>query len=113
MLSDMNDETPRQIRSIREELAGIGPLRPGTLYTHYSVCGKFGCRCSDKKNPAKHGPYFHLSYTLNGKSHTEFIPKLRVSQTRLQIRNYKRLMTWVKKLVEANIRWLSGQRRRG
>lgn len=44
------------------------PVLPGTVGEHYNVCGKTPCRCKDKDNPQKHGPYYQLSYNLKGKN---------------------------------------------
>ena len=44
------------------------PFLPGSLAEHYNVCGKARCRCKDKVNPRKHGPYYRLSYSLRGKN---------------------------------------------
>lgn len=44
------------------------PILPGTLGEYYNVCGKTPCRCKDKVNPQKHGPYYQLSYNLKGKN---------------------------------------------
>ena len=57
----------RSIARIKREIIELGHLRPGTLYSRYSVCGKPGCRCARKRKPLKHGPYHYLSYTFAGK----------------------------------------------
>lgn len=44
------------------------PILPGTLGEYYNVCGKTPCRCKDKVNPQKHGPYYQLSYNVKGKN---------------------------------------------
>jgi len=93
----------RQIARIQQALAGLGPLRPGNLYVRRSVCGKPGCRCCRPRDPVKHGPYHYLSYTLGGRSHTEFIPSDRVAAVKRQCRNYNRLAGLVKRLIETNI----------
>jgi hypothetical protein len=93
----------REIGRIQQELGGLGPLRPGNLYVRRSVCGKPGCRCGRPRNPIKHGPYYYLSYTLDGKSHTEFIRAHQVAAVKLQVHHYKRLTGLVKRLIEANI----------
>lgn len=49
------------------------PMLPGTLEEHYNVCGKAQCRCKDKVNPQKHGPYYRLSYSLKGKNSSVFV----------------------------------------
>ena len=44
------------------------PILLGTVGVYYNVCGKTPCRCKDKDNPQKHGPYYQLSYSLKGKN---------------------------------------------
>jgi len=66
-----------QLIYIKDKLADLGPIHPGSLSEQYNVCGTPGCRCKDPKNPVKHGPYYQLSYS--------------VEVTREKIANYKRL----------------------
>jgi len=89
----------RTIARIKRQITELGPLRPGTLYSRYSVCGKPGCRCARKRKPRKHGPYHYLSYTFEGKSHTEFIPAEQLQQVRKEVSSYNRLIKLVKQLV--------------
>jgi len=100
----MNEQKlTRRIDRIKQELVGLGPLRPGTLYERHSVCGRPGCRCARKENPQKHGPYCYLSYTREGKSHTEFVSKRQVAEVKRQVARYGRLQELVKELVDCNI----------
>ena len=104
MLSVMaRDQIQAKIERIQREVAALGPLRPGTLYQRLNVCGRPGCQCGRKNNPIKHGPYHYLSYTFQGKSHTEFVRKGHLTRARQQIRNYEKLMRLVKELVDCNI----------
>lgn len=80
----------QRIERIKQELQGIGPMRPGSLSKQYTVCGKAGCRCADPRQPRKHGPYFQLSYIHRGKSTTQFIRAPFVREVRVQLANYKR-----------------------
>jgi hypothetical protein len=109
MLSVMNRQgLQRQIERIKGEIAGLGPLRPGSLYTRHSVCGKPGCRCARAKDPVKHGPYHYLSYTFQGKSHTEFVRQGQLARVQREIRTYGKLMELVGRLVTCHIelaRW--------
>jgi len=105
MLSVMTqDELQAKIDRIKGEIATLGVLRPGSIYERENVCGRSGCQCGRKKNPIKHGPYHYLSYTFEGKSHTEFIRRGQLTRTRGQICSYERLMRLVKELVDVNIR---------
>jgi hypothetical protein len=94
----------RKIERIKHRIAALGPLRPGTLYKRESVCGKPGCRCSRRRKPVRHGPYHYLSYTFEGKSHTEFVPADQVDRVKEQVRNYTRLMALVRSLVDCSIK---------
>jgi hypothetical protein len=88
-----------KIAAVRRELQEIGPMRPGSLSQQYTVCGKARCRCGDKINPQKHGPYYHLRYVHRGKTATIFIRKEFVPEVRVELANYKQF----RKLVD---RWV-------
>ena len=84
------DQWQERIERIKNELLGLGEMRPGALSEQYNVCGKPGCRCKDPKSPKKHGPYFQISYTHMGRSTSEFVKKHLVAETRRQLKNYAR-----------------------
>jgi hypothetical protein len=94
----------RRIEHLRQQLTELGSMHPGSLSDHYNVCGKPGCRCKDPKNPQKHGPYYQLSFTWRGKSHTRFVRAERLAEMRRKIANYKRFREltdeWVDLVVE-------------
>lgn len=94
----------KRIEKIKEQMVTLGPLRPGTMYKRLNVCGRPGCKCGREANPEKHGPYHYLSYTFQGKSHTEFVRAADVTRTKEAIENYNRLMELVADLVETNIK---------
>ena len=79
-----------QIETLKTELARLGEIRSGVLSEQYNVCGKKGCRCKDKENPRKHGPYFQLSYTWNGRGTSEFVKAPNLEAVRQQMADYKR-----------------------
>jgi hypothetical protein len=79
-----------KIEKIKQEIAALGPLRPGTLSQQYNVCGKPDCRC--KANPPqKHGPYYQLSFSWQGRSSTHFVRDEHLQIVEAQLRNYKKL----------------------
>jgi hypothetical protein len=86
----------RKIQKIKERLLEIGEMRAGSISKQFNVCGKANCRCKDKKNPKKHGPYYQLSYVHKGKSTSQFIKKDFLDDTKRQTQNYKTF----KKLVD-------------
>jgi hypothetical protein len=106
MLSDMATNRRQlvgEIARLQKAIASLGPLRPGSLYSRYNVCGRPGCRCGRAKNPVKHGPYHYLSYTFQGKSHTEFVSEKDLPKVQEQVRNYSKLRELLERLVACNI----------
>lgn len=86
----------RRIQRIKDSLATIGEMRPGSLSKQYNVCGTPGCRCKDPENPQKHGPYYQLSYVHRKKSTSQFIRPKFLREARAQITEYRRF----RKLVD-------------
>jgi len=84
------------IEKLKQELMTLGDLRPGTLSEQYNVCGKARCACKADP-PRKHGPYYQVSFTWQGRSRTQFVRREHVATVRQQLRTYERL----RKLVEA------------
>jgi hypothetical protein len=70
---DANRETQLEIEigKTKEELSGLGNLRPGSLSTQFNVCGTPGCKCKAAP-PQKHGPYYQVSFTRKGKHSVSF-----------------------------------------
>lgn len=79
-----------QIEKLKQEIVRLGDLRPGKLSQQYNVCGKADCRCKADP-PQKHGPYYQVSFTRNGKSSTQFVRKEDLAVVRQQLRNYQQL----------------------
>jgi len=79
-----------RIEKLKQAIGRLGDLRPGKLSQQYNVCGKGDCRCKADP-PQKHGPYYQLSFTRNGKSSTQFVRKEDLAVVRQQLRNYQRL----------------------
>lgn len=105
MLSVMNPtQIVRKIEHLKQQLAELGPIHPGSLSEQYNVCGKADCRCKDPKDPQKHGPYYHLSFTWRGKSRTLFVRAEHLTEMREKLANYKRFRElsneWVDLVVE-------------
>lgn len=98
------------IARIKRQITELGPLRPGTLYSRYSVCGKPGCRCARKRKPLKHGPYHYLSYTFEGKSYTEFVTAEQLQEVRKEVSNYNKLVKLVRQLVANSLKLAKGQK---
>ncbi len=93
-----------RIEDIKKRLVALGEMRPGSLSEQYNVCGNPSCRCKDSQNPKKHGPYYQLSYTHQGKSTTEFVKKDEVAAVKRQIRNYRMFKKLIEEWVDLSVK---------
>lgn len=100
----MPDDVTR-IRQIKDELSRLGPILPGSISTQWNVCGKPGCRCKDPTKPRKHGPYYQLSFTVDGKSSTLFVKKADLKALRDCVKRYKQFRALNTQLLSASIQW--------
>src|SRR6185436_18978190 len=110
MGDDRSSALRRRIEQIKGELVALGPLRPGTLTQQYNVCGTPGCRCKADP-PEKHGPYYQLSYTWQGKSRSESVLPREVERVREQLRNYQRLRSLLEDWIGSGIELARMERR--
>jgi len=80
-------------------------MLPGGISEQWNVCGKPGCKCKDRHNPRKHGPYFQLSFTVGGKSSSMFLKREELAAARRCVRNYSRLKALTQQLLRARVAW--------
>ena len=93
----------QRIEKIKEELMKVGPMRPGALSRQFSACQKPGCACIDPIKPKKHGPFYQLSYTHQGKSTTRFVRPGYVPQIKKELANYKRFRKLTQSWLELEL----------
>ena len=113
-LSDMTTNVDRwqeRIHRIKQELFELGEMRPGALSKQFNVCGKPGCRCKDRESPKKHGPYYQISYTHQGKSTSEFVKREQVAEARRQLANYTKFRRWTQEWVMLSVRIARARRK--
>ena len=106
MLPDMDANQEAQLEleigKVKQELAGLGDLRPGSLSTQYNVCGSPNCKCKADP-PQKHGPYYQVSFTRKGKGSTKFVKEEDLPVIREQLRNYERMKELVDRWIELSM----------
>lgn len=94
----------RKVESIKRQLREMGAFLPGSLSKQYNVCGNPTCRCKDPGRPRRHGPYWQLSFTVNGRSSTRFIKPGELAEVRLRLRRFKRFKALNARLVAAYVK---------
>ena len=95
------EELRRRRDQIRDQLASLGDLRPGSLVGRYRRCGKPNCHCA-REEGGGHGPSWSLTRGVGGRTVTRIIPPAAVSRTREQIAEYQRLRRLTAELVEVS-----------
>ena len=55
--------------ALKQEVAGLPPIRRGSLVRRFMPCGKPGCRCQANP-PQLHGPYYQWTRKVLGKTAT-------------------------------------------
>lgn len=81
----------RRIVRIKEGLATIGPMRPGSLTQQYKVPKE------------KKGPYWQISFTRNMKSKSEYVRADCLPDIRRQIAAYKRFKKLTEEWIDLSI----------
>ena len=80
----------RQIARIKEQIVALGDLRPGTLSSH--VRQEQGGRL-----------YWHLSYTHQMRSCTDYVRTEHVKAVREEVKAYRRLKQHVERWIELGL----------
>jgi hypothetical protein len=96
-------EEEKEVKRLKERLAGIGPMLPGSISEQWNVCGTPGCRCKDPDEPVRHGPYYQLSFTVGGKSSTMFIKREDLSEARRCLKRYQEFKALCSDLMGAYV----------
>jgi hypothetical protein len=79
-----------ELARLKDEVASVGFVSPGSVVRRFMPCGKPGCRCQGDP-PQLHGPYWQWSHKVGGKTITR---RLTPDQARLYqqwIANRRRL----------------------
>ena len=89
----------RRIEKVKEQLAALGSLRPGSLSMQSNVCGTPGCRCKATP-PEKHGPYYQVSFSRKGKSSTKFVRQEDLAAIREELKNYETMKALIDQWID-------------
>jgi hypothetical protein len=82
----------QQIEQIKQELMGIGEMRPGSLTKQHR-----------KGADDKQWEFYQLSYTYKMKSKTNYVRAQHVAELKEQIKTYKRFKKLVEKWIDLAI----------
>jgi hypothetical protein len=122
MLSDRKEDnkpmpTLEQLEAERErlkdKLAQVEDMRPGSLVERFRKCGKATCHCAQPASEA-HGPSWSLTRAVGGKTVTKVIPAgSAVEQTKAQIAEYRRFRKLIQEPIELSVQICDQKLREG
>ena len=93
----------RNIQRLKDKILSLCPMLPGSIRKQFNVCGKPGCKCKDPVSPAKHGPYYQLSFSVAGKSSSFFIKEKDLPEARRRIKRFKQFRQLTQELTQSNV----------
>src|SRR5687767_13859839 len=83
--------TPTRTR-LWQQMMELSPLCSGSLHEQYLTCGKPQCRCHDREDPQRHGPYYLWIRRLGGKQVNRTLrPGPDLERVKQGIDNYRKL----------------------
>lgn len=97
------EQLGREIGRIKEQIAVLGPMHPGSMSPQYQVCGNPTCKCMHPKRPQRHGPYYKLAYVYRGKPVCRFVRANCVEALKERLDAYKRFRTLIDEWIALSI----------
>jgi hypothetical protein len=96
------------INQLAIKLAEAEPMRRGSLSERMVKCSKPGCRCGEDPK-ARHGPYFSLTRTIHGKTHSRLLTAEQAALARRQIAAGHKFRAELESFWEACEAWADSQ----
>lgn len=93
----------KKVQLLKQKLLDLGPVLPGSISEQWNICGTPGCRCKDRNNPKKHGPYYQLSFSIGGRSSSMFIKKEDFAEAGKRVRRHKEFKALMMELIHAYV----------
>ncbi len=79
-----NEGIPSAVDQLANELAQPKPMRRGSVSERWMKCGKKECRCHEDAQ-SRHGPYFSLTRSEGGKTHSRYLSAQQAQTARRQV----------------------------
>ena len=79
-----------ELDRLKDQIAAVGFICPGSVVRRYMPCGKPGCRCQADP-PKLHGPYWQYSHKVDGKTITRRLTPHQARQYQQWIANRRQI----------------------
>jgi hypothetical protein len=101
----MSDSLPAlmdQRSALLRQVADLGDFQPGSISNPTLRCGKPSCHCAKPNDPG-HGPYYQLTYKIEGKTVTQRLPSpAAIHKAESEIAEYRKFQRLIDDLVDVN-----------
>ncbi len=84
---------------LEKKLMNPYKMKAGALNVQYRTCGKSNCKCMDKENPKKHGPYHYVMIKEDGKVKQKYVKD---EEEIGLVKAYQEYMSWIKEHTKTN-----------
>jgi hypothetical protein len=98
----MPDSPGQRLGEILTELAGIGPVLPGSISERWTRCQRAGCHCRDDP-PRLHGPYPTWTWRPTGVGVTKTLTTAQAETLRSYSLAHQRLRQLVNELEQVSL----------
>ncbi len=92
-----------RFEALKQEILGLGFVRPGSLVRRFMPCGNPACGCLGRP-PRLHGPYYQWTYKVAGKTRTLRLSERQARLCGQWVRNHKKLKNLVRRLEQISLR---------
>lgn len=90
-------------RALKDQIAALGLVRPGSLVKRFMPCGNPGCACMGAP-PRLHGPYWQWSRKAKGRTVTLRLSEAQARRCAEWIRNHRQLKKLVRRMEALSLR---------
>jgi hypothetical protein len=99
---DRSSDRGAALERIRQELASVGPLLPGSLVIRTGPCGKQACACH--QDPLRqHGPFRSWTRKVDGKTVTRLLTEDQLADYHEMFENRRRLKEIIQELEQMGL----------
>jgi len=83
-------------------LPSITEVMRGTFIKWYGECKNPKCKCRKDKS-YRHGPYYRVSYSKDGRTHHVYVPLKGEKKIRVWVENYQKIWNAIEEISAINI----------
>jgi len=92
-----------RFEALKQEILGLGFVRPGSLVRRFMPCGNTACACMGRP-PRLHGPYYQWTHKVAGKTRTLRLSEDQARLCRQWVRDHKRLKMLLRRMEKLSLR---------